>query len=112
MNVSDKPNTLRAQMKHHEPIVCMAIKTKQIDMRTADETAHPLDGNDDKEPQAVCFAWANSGDAGLSAAESAPTVKANRNGNPAVCYSADLRNGVLNREIIGTLQAHNMGGGA
>lgn len=22
MNVSDKPSTLRAQMKHHEPIVC------------------------------------------------------------------------------------------
>ena len=56
MNVSDKPSTLRAQMKHHEPIVCMAVKTKQIDMRTADETAHPLDGNDDKEPQAVCYA--------------------------------------------------------
>lgn len=78
MSVSDKASTLRAQMKHHEPIVCMAVKTKQIDMRTADETAHPLDGNDDKEPQAVC-------------------------------YSADFRNGVLNREISGTLQAHNRG---
>lgn len=35
--------------------LCIAVKTKQIDMRTADETAHPLDGNDDKEPQAVCY---------------------------------------------------------
>lgn len=56
MSVSDKPSTLRAQMKHHEPIVCFAVKTKQIDMRTAKETAHPLDSNDDKEPQAVCYA--------------------------------------------------------
>ena len=91
MSVSDKPATLRAQMKHHEPIicfepgiakreggcnrfvmdksttvranmgdnqmaVCFAIKTKQIDMRTADNEAHPLDMNDDKEPQAVCYA--------------------------------------------------------
>lgn len=62
MSVSDKPSTLRAQMKHHEPIVCMAIKTKQIDMRTAHETAHPLDGNDDKEPQAVCYERNNSQD--------------------------------------------------
>lgn len=91
MSVSDKPSTLRAQMKHHEPIicfepgiakregggnrfvmdksptvranmgdnqmaVCFAIKTKQIDMRMAKNEAHPLDGNDDKEPQAVCYA--------------------------------------------------------
>lgn len=26
MNVSDKPSTLRAQMKHHEPIVCYALE--------------------------------------------------------------------------------------
>jgi U3 small nucleolar RNA-associated protein 14 len=73
-------------MGDNRPAVCIAVKTKQIDMRTAEEKAHPLDSNDDKEPQTVCFAWANSGGAGLSAAESAPTVKANRNGNPAVCY--------------------------
>ena len=56
MSVSDKPATLRAQMKHHEPIVCFAVKTKQIDMRTADNETHPLDSNDDKEPQVVCYA--------------------------------------------------------
>lgn len=55
MNVSDKPNTLRAQMKHHEPIICYAVKTKQIDMRTEEGKAHPLDSNDDKEPQAVLY---------------------------------------------------------
>ena len=55
MSVSDKPNTLRAQMKHHEPIICYAVKTKQIDMRTEEGIAHPLDSNDDKEPQAVCY---------------------------------------------------------
>lgn len=55
MSVSDKPGTLRAQMNHHEPIVCFAVKTKQIDMRTAENEAHPLDVNDDKEPQAVCY---------------------------------------------------------
>lgn len=36
--------------------LCISVKTKQIDMRTADNKAHPLDGNDDKEPQAVCYA--------------------------------------------------------
>ena len=90
MSVSDKPNTLRAQMKHHEPIVCfqqnqreevrlvggggivgalsasagmknqnylcISVKTKQIDMRTAEDEAHQLDSNDDKEPQTVCYA--------------------------------------------------------
>lgn len=56
MSVSDKPNTLRAQMKHYEPIICCAVKTKQIDMRTEDGKAHPLDSNDGKEPQAVCYA--------------------------------------------------------
>lgn len=36
--------------------LCISVKTKQIDMRTTDNEAHPLDGNDDKEPQAVCYA--------------------------------------------------------
>ena len=27
MSVSDKPSTLRAQMKHHEPVVCYPINT-------------------------------------------------------------------------------------
>ena len=35
--------------------LCIAVKTKQVDMRTSEETAHPLDSNDDKEPQAVCY---------------------------------------------------------
>lgn len=54
MSVSDKPGTLRAQEHGHQAVVC-AAKTKQIDMRTSENTAHPLDSNDDKEPQAVCF---------------------------------------------------------
>lgn len=79
MSLSDKPGTLRAQMKHHEPIVCFAVKTKQIDMRTSENEAHPMDDNDDKEPQTVC-------------------------------YSVDCRNNEINKEISGTLQAHNLGG--
>lgn len=31
MSVSDKPSTLRAQMKHHEPIVCYAIEGNTVD---------------------------------------------------------------------------------
>lgn len=103
MNVSDKASTLRAQMKHHEPIVCMAVKTKQIDMRTSDETAHPLDGNDDKEPQAVCYAIDQQG--GKSncgfAKDVVVTLCSDSHGTPhGVCYSADFRNGVLNRNNI------------
>ena len=74
--------------------LCISVKTKQIDMRTADNEAHPLDSNDDKEPQAVCFAWANSADAWLSTSGVvAPTVKAARSGEPAVCYAAAFMGG-------------------
>lgn len=58
----------------------------------------------------VCFAWANSGRAGLSADETAPTVKSARNGEPGVAYSIDCRNLVLNEGKSGTLQAKNQGG--
>lgn len=58
----------------------------------------------------VCFAWANSGQAGLSADETAPTIKSARNGEPGVAYSIDCRNLVLNEEKSGTLQAKNQGG--
>lgn len=51
----DKSSTVRANMGDNQMAVCFAIKTKQIDMRTADNEAHSLDGNDDKEPQAVCY---------------------------------------------------------
>ena len=37
----------------------------------------------------LAFAWANSGKAGLSEGETAPTIKANRNGEPAVAYSIE-----------------------
>lgn len=37
----------------------------------------------------LAFAWANSGEAGLSDGETAPTIKANRNGEPAVAYSIE-----------------------
>lgn len=33
MNVSDIPSTLRAQMKHHEPIICYAIENHPADSR-------------------------------------------------------------------------------
>lgn len=38
---------------------------------------------------ALAFAWANSAGAGLSEAETAPTIKANRNGEPGVAYSIE-----------------------
>lgn len=91
MSVSDKPNTLRAQMKHHEPIICCAVKTKQIDMRTEDGKAHPLDSNDDKEPQAVCYAIEgntvdrNSGKNGCGWCEDvSPTL--NTQDRHAICF--------------------------
>lgn len=37
----------------------------------------------------LAFAWANSAGAGLSEGETAPTIKANRNGEPAVAYSIE-----------------------
>ena len=37
----------------------------------------------------LAFAWANSAGAGLSADRTAPTIKANRNGEPAVAYSIE-----------------------
>lgn len=52
----DKSPTVRANMGDNQMAVCFAVKTKQVDMRTSEETAHPLDSNDDKEPQAVCYA--------------------------------------------------------
>ena len=103
MSISDKPATLRAQMKHHEPIVCYAVKTKQIDMRTSERTAHPLDGNDDKEPQAVCYSpppAAFMGGQGAKARSIAycddgttPTLKAAMSGGntvPDVVYPVNL----------------------
>lgn len=53
--VNNKSTTLRANMGDNKPAVCFTVKTKQIDMRTEEEIAHPLDSNDDKEPQAVCY---------------------------------------------------------
>ncbi len=35
----------------------------------------------------LAFMWANSGRAGISAAETSPTIKANRCGEPGVCFS-------------------------
>ena len=37
----------------------------------------------------LAFAWANSAGAGLSEADTAPTIKANRNGEPGVAYSIE-----------------------
>lgn len=42
------------------------------------------------------FAWANSGKAGLSEGKAAPTVKASRNGEPAICYG--LKGNWIDRE--------------
>ena len=41
----------------------------------------------------LAFGWANSGNAGLSEAETSPTVKASRNGDPGVCYSMNGNTG-------------------
>ena len=59
--------------------------------------------------EATAFAWANSGNAGLSDGEVSPTIKAARNGEPAVC-ALDCRNMTGNEELSGTLQAKNEGG--
>lgn len=130
MSVSDKPSTLRAQMKHHEPIVCfqqnqrnevrivggggivgaisanpgmknqnylcMAVKTKQVDMRTSEETAHPLDSNDDKEPQAVCYGIdQQGGKSNCGYLENVmPTICSDSHGTPhALCYPEEISHG-------------------
>lgn len=38
------------------------------------------------EQAVLAFAWSNSSKAGLSSDKTAPTIKANRNGEPAVVY--------------------------
>ena len=87
----DKSPTVRANMGDNQMAVCFAIKTKQIDMRTADSEAHPLDVNDDKEPQAVCYPAAFMGGQGSSARSIAycddgttPTLKAVLSGSNTV----------------------------
>ena len=93
--------------------LCISVKTKQIDMRTADNEAHHLDGNDDKEPQAVCYAIDQQG--GKSnccyAKDVMVTLCSDSHGTPhGVCYSVDCRHNEINEEFIGTLQSHNVGG--
>lgn len=95
--------TLRANMGDNQPAICYAVKTKQIDMRTSENTAHPLDGNDDKEPQAVCYSpppAAFMGGQGAKARSIAycddgttPTLKAVMSGGntvPDVVYPVNL----------------------
>ena len=63
MNVSDKPSTLRAQMNHHEPIVCypvISLKGNFIDRDTRQNGIGWNDGNvsytlDATDRHAVCF---------------------------------------------------------
>lgn len=79
------------------------------------ETARALTARHDSSPcvdrgqNVVALAWANSGNAGLSEGDVAPTIKAARNGEPAVC-ALDCRNMTGNEELSGTLQAKNDGG--
>ena len=79
------------------------------------ETARALTARHDSSPcvgrgqNVVALAWANSGNAGLSEGDVAPTIKAARNGEPAVC-ALDCRNMTGNEELSGTLQAKNEGG--
>lgn len=79
------------------------------------ETARTLTARHDSSPcvdrgqNVVALAWANSGNAGLSEGDVAPTIKAARNGEPAVC-ALDCRNMTGNEELSGTLQAKNEGG--
>lgn len=100
--MNDISSTLRANMGDNQPAVCYSVKTKQIDMRTSESTAHPLDGNDDKEPQAVCYSQpaAFMGGQGAKARSIAycddgttPTLKAVMSGGntiPDVVYPVNL----------------------
>lgn len=63
----------------------------------------------DRGQNVIVQAWANSGNAGLSEGDVAPTIKAARNGEPAVCM-LDRRNMTGNEELSGTLQAKSNGG--
>lgn len=80
--------TANPEMKNQN-YLCISVKTKQIDMRTVENEAHPLDGNDDKEPQAVCYAIDQQGgknNAGY-AKDVMVTLCSDSHGTPhAVCY--------------------------
>ena len=83
-------------------------ETRQNGVGWSEGSSYTLDTQD---RHAVCFAFANSGKAGLSDDENtSPTIKAARNGENAVCYSVDCRNLYLNKEKSGTLQSKNQGG--
>ena len=66
---------------------------------------------DYKFPQCVCFAWANSGKAGLSDDENtSPTIKSSRNGEPAVIVLNDQGGGVMSvSDKANTLRAQDHG---
>lgn len=73
------------------------IKGNMIDRDTAQNgkgwsegTSYTLDTQD---RHAICFAWANSGKAGLSADKTAPTIKSARNGEPAIVVLNDQGGG-------------------
>ena len=55
-------------------------------MSVTEEVTATLRAQEHGHQPICCFAWSNSGKAGLSAAETAPTVKSSRNGEPAIAF--------------------------
>lgn len=86
-----------------EPAICYPETARALTAR------HDSSFCVDRGQNVIALAWANSGNAGLSDGDVAPTIKAARNGEPAVC-ALDCRNMTGNEELSGTLQAKNEGG--
>ena len=106
MNVSDLPSTLRAQMKHHEPIICFEpgiAKREGSDSRFVENVSGTLRANMGDNQPAVCYskphgntvyvfkerAGCPGGGKGILIAEDkAFTLATNFNG--AICYERQL----------------------
>ena len=95
MSVSDKPSTLRAQMKHHEPIVCFEPGIAKRDgngNRFIEDKCGTLRANMGDNQPAVCYAIDQQGGKGGANfdKDKMPTLCSDSHGTPhAVCYERE-----------------------
>lgn len=100
MSVSDMPATLRAQMKHHEPIVCYNFQgSKNNSVFTEDGTCPSLMAMHGHDVHVVCFEpgiMSRDCSAGNRAyMDVCSTLRAQMGDNqPAVCFQQNQRNEV------------------
>lgn len=110
--------TLRAQEHGHQPVVCYVLEGNVVDRANGQngrgwcEDVSPTLNTQDKH--AVVYAIEGNGcrpsHLGGGYSDSGQSYTLNATEQHAVCYALDCRNGEINEEISGTLQAHNNGG--